>query len=87
MPAPVRKRRNYTTDVTTLNRIATAVRDDERILREKRERIVTELHKAMRGLMEFDAATIGEDDEAPPEEGSETEADGQEEEPSSPRAE
>lgn len=64
MPSGPRKRKNYTMDVSTLNRIATVVRDDDRIPKEQRERIVSELHKAMRGLMSFDASTIGADDES-----------------------
>jgi hypothetical protein len=80
MPPPVKKRKNYTMDVSTLNRIATAVRDDDRLPREQREKIVSHLYKAMNALMMFDASTIGEDDESGEEEEAAAEsADGQEE--------
>lgn len=85
MPPPVRKRRNYATDVSTLNRIQAAVRDDDRIPKEKRERIVAALHRAMSGLMDVDAATIGEDDEGSDAESGET-ANGEAEEESGPSA-
>lgn len=59
MARPVKKRVDYSTDVATLNRIASAVREDERI-GEDRHSIVGSLHKAIRLLLAFNASQIGE---------------------------
>lgn len=60
MPPKVRNRENYTHDITTLNRISAAVKNDTRLSVEDRESVVTDLHRAIKKLMAFELDTIGE---------------------------
>jgi hypothetical protein len=58
MPRPVKKRDTYQRDIATLNRIAAAVRLDERLSERERELCVAELHAVIKRLMKVELAGV-----------------------------
>lgn len=58
MARPLKPRENYALDIATLQRIAARVRVDDRVSAESRERVVSDLHRAIKGLMKFELESL-----------------------------
>ena len=58
MPRAVKKRDTYQRDIATLNRIAAAVRLDDRLSERERELSVAELHAVIKRLMKVELAGV-----------------------------
>lgn len=63
MSMPIKPRDSYSKDVASLNRIAAAVRDDDRLSLDTREKIVEDLYRAIKRLLAVEASTLGSNEE------------------------
>jgi hypothetical protein len=59
----VKVREDYSHDLATLNTIATAVKRDERISKEERESVVSDIHRVIKKLMAIELASLDPDEQ------------------------